>query len=608
MIKYQGKESNNTIKKQLVQSFIYSFVINFIIYIYIPVETFFPNYKDYNYPYWLLLKSVLVTAIFNIIILTVLTGFLNEKFYAPVRAFLAGLLVAIYCQYMFMNKSVGILNGSPYNLSNHILEASFNTLFWLFITICPIILAVKKKSAMIKASNAIIYALGALHLLSYFAIILTADNQCFRYANNYYDFSEQFVVGQENNVVVLIIDAADNKYMKELLENNDPILEEFKDFNIYTNTCSVYDYTNHSQLQMVTNFPFDNTCEDVERREIAWNTPWAKEYYNRLHEAGYKVNFYNFDNETSDYVVGKIDNARSVKDNDISIQYINYKMIKAKNSEITRFKLYPIILKKSVSFKNNSKTADSEITYSVGKGCYDNEEFNNNLSLSLGDNDKYIVYNHIWGVHNPDDNTETYKKCLEIMAKYVSELKRLGVYDNTTIIITADHGYIEHTENELVPATPTFMIKHVGETHDSAIITEAPICHSDMMATILYNTNLYNGDFSKNEELTSASVADGLNSIEELIPGATKDTFSEDANYADINLTDEQLFGYPIEYYSEGDKRTRQWFDRWYDPNYTHVGRYTVYCGFKYEGNTKDLEKMVNEQDMEEYQLPMKYE
>lgn len=604
------KKDIDTIKKQFFDSFIFASSFCVVYYLYLPAETFFSSFQDYSYPYWLLIKAISVDAIFCLFILTVLGGtFLNNKMYALVRAIEMGILVGIYGQYMFMNGSIGLLDGSAYDIGKHIHAVVINTLFWITIIVVPLVIALKKRTLLIRISRYIIVMIGLIHLISYISIVVTADKKCFEYASVYYDFSEQFTLGNKENIVVLIIDAADNRmYMDKLLSSDDTILEDFKDFNIYTNTCSVYDYTNHSQLQMITNFPFDNTCGATKRREIAWNTPWANEFYNRLHDAGYKVNFYNLDNESSENVLGKIDNAKSANSNDIGIQYINYKVIKGKNSEITRFRILPDILKNTVKFDNINKSLEHTIVYSNGKGCYDNDAFEANCELTIGESEKYIVFNHTIGVHQPYDTVDEFKYCLEIANQYIEEMKRLGVYDSSTIIITSDHGHIENEEYELEPSTPIFMIKHAGENHDKYLTNAAPICHSDIMATVLYNANLYYGDFNNKVSITSASVTDGLNEIEELIPGADKNTYSKNGENIDIDLSDEQLFGYPVEYYKENDIRTRQWFDRWYDSNYVNVGRFTVYCGFTYTGNTEDLEKKVEKKDMKEYQLPVKYE
>lgn len=583
------------------QSLIYGLTISFVIYYYVPAETFFASFQDYNYPYWLLFKAFLLKFIFLTFVITILTGLLNKKFYSPVRALQTGLLISIYIQYMFMNSSVKSMDGTGYLLKDHIIEAIINSAVWLILLFAPLLISIKKKDTMIKLSAYITAAIGAIHLISYAGLLLGANKSCFQYASTYYDFSEQFRVGSNNNIIVLIIDAADNSYINELSDKNDEILDEYKDFTIYTNTCSVYDYTNLSQLQMVTNFPFDNNMSNSERRKLAWNTPWAKEFFKRFHEAGYRVNFYNFDYETSEYVVGNIDNAKKLNPDDVGIQYINYKKIRFKNDEIIRYRIFPVALKGCVTMYN---VADPEpvVVFNTSNGVYDNEDFYKNANIELGDNENYVIFNHIIGVHAPNDNADSLKDCLEITDKYIDGLKNLGVYDNATIIVTSDHGMHERGDATVAePATPIFMIKEAGVINNEPKYNNAPICHSDFMATLLYNAGLYNGEKKAIDIISSSSITDGYNTIEELIPNYNIQEENEEEFYSLIlekDLTDAELFGYPVEFYDEDDIRYRQWFDRIYDKSRPKISRYyNVFYGFSYCGDTDEFNRCVNDSD-----------
>ena len=50
---------------------------------------------------------------------------------------------------------------------------------------------------------------------------------------------------------------------------------------------------------------------------------------------------------------------------------------------------------------------------------------------------------------------------MTIMEAYLNELKRLGVYDDATIIITADHGGDWKEEMQII-----YFIKQPGEVHE----------------------------------------------------------------------------------------------------------------------------------------------
>ena len=61
---------------------------------------------------------------------------------------------------------------------------------------------------------------------------------------------------------------------------------------------------------------------------------------------------------------------------------------------------------------------------------------------------------------------------------YIEQLKKLGAYDNSTIIITSDHGTIDRPQM-------IFFIKEKNETHKMMQETSAPITLNELVPTIV---------------------------------------------------------------------------------------------------------------------------
>ena len=68
---------------------------------------------------------------------------------------------------------------------------------------------------------------------------------------------------------------------------------------------------------------------------------------------------------------------------------------------------------------------------------------------------------------------------MTILEGYLDELKRLGVYDNATIIITADHGGCDKEDLQVI-----YYVKQPGETHEVSPVTNAPVSHCDLLPTV----------------------------------------------------------------------------------------------------------------------------
>ena len=65
-----------------------------------------------------------------------------------------------------------------------------------------------------------------------------------------------------------------------------------------------------------------------------------------------------------------------------------------------------------------------------------------------------------------------------IIDEYLNQLKALNKYDDTTIIITADHS------DNMAHPQPIYFIKRKNEHHDTMQVSKAPISHSDFQGTI----------------------------------------------------------------------------------------------------------------------------
>ena len=614
---------NNPSKKSVLDAALVTLAPLFIIYIYLPAETFFHSYSDYNFPYWILLKSLILEFICVWYTATYILSMLNAAVSRKVQALVLGFTLAIYVQYMFFNQNVGIVDGHPFVFKEHMVLATVNIIVWAALIIIPVAVAI---SNLKKAKNSAISteskntndktndntndksndnfttnkvaespipklsaAILALHILTFAMLLISADKQCYHYSSVYFDYSEQYTVGRGKNIVLFIIDEADNKFIKELYEEG-KISHTFDDYIIYTNTCSVYDFTNLSMLQMVTNYPFDNTLDASTRRELAWNQDSVKEFYDRFHQAGYKVNFFNFDYENSEGVIGKMDNARVFDEKNDTIQYINYKNIKRQSDALTAYRLLPIVLKPTVDMTLVS-SPDPVIIYSTNTGYYENKDFDQNMDLKLGDSENYLIIIHTKGLHMPDNNVETMEYCLGSVEKYIEQMKALGVYENASIIITADHGSHDECTGDTWAATPMFMIragvsespetKDTDKAAEAPILSDAPIYHTDIMPTLLYEAGLYYGDSAPASE-----------------------TKTDDQQ----TLSDTETFGKTVFDYKDGDQRERTWYNRRYDPAYPKREKYNVYYGYTYTGNTETLEKMVEEGQQTVYTVPMKNE
>ena len=75
---------------------------------------------------------------------------------------------------------------------------------------------------------------------------------------------------------------------------------------------------------------------------------------------------------------------------------------------------------------------------------------------------------------------------MRMVGDYLDQLKKLGVYDQTTIIITADHGNYYHISTPLKePATPIMLVKPANAPDKPLETSSVAVAAGDTMPTVL---------------------------------------------------------------------------------------------------------------------------
>ena len=80
------------------------------------------------------------------------------------------------------------------------------------------------------------------------------------------------------------------------------------------------------------------------------------------------------------------------------------------------------------------------------------------------------------------------KRSLEIVYEYIQQMKSIGVYDNSLIIVTTDHASSGGGDTLDMPhgtAVPLFLVKPQNRINEFFEISNAPIAQEDFIPTVL---------------------------------------------------------------------------------------------------------------------------
>ena len=163
-----------------------------------------------------------------------------------------------------------------------------------------------------------------------------------------------------------------------------------------------------------------------------------------------------------------------------------------------------------------------------------------------------FIIQHLFGTHQPytnDENAnfveeatieETIRGLIVICEEYLSQLKELGVYDDATVIITADHGSWYGNDPQ-----PILFVKKAGETQEQMKVNSAPVSLGDFQATILsligedyseYGTSIF--DWKEGDERARTVYMRGN---DENYPAVTNSSFNVYYEYSYVKDKDELL-------------------------------------------------------------------
>ena len=523
----------------------------FTISLFLTADSFFGNSDELIYIFLTFAPYYLLVTLLGAPALAALLCLFREKHLHRFTCTLIGLLLCMYCQYMFMNSMLPRLDYvGQVEWDTKTGECIVNLLIWIVLFALPFILFYtmrKKKPSLAKLPVLLSGAIGAVQLLTLIVLMCTSDKVFTGYATESLNADDQFVVSQHDNVIVFVLDMADQDLFEEAYAADPAPFACLKDFTYYTNTAMPYDSTYHSIIAMLTDAQTYPQTDIYEWYQEICNAVPSQTFFQRLHDNQYTVNLYG-QFMPKDYTVlqGYADNLAAQIDDNIEIdRFFLYNCL----DTMTAYRVMPLFLKRF--FQPDVSLGNDAIHYP--HSCiHRNTDFLEYTDLRTSETDNnYFIMQHLKALHTGVVPPEHIPICLEILNKYFKQMQELGVYDDALIIVTADHGIHNQPEN-----MPIWYMKKPHETGTEIRYNSAPITLTDLPATVLDEMGMFR---------------------------------PEDAD----------VLGRPISQIAEDEARERLVFQRRYfcDPSLVPFQRYDPeeffgsFFGYYYTGTKKDLGK-----------------
>jgi hypothetical protein len=416
------------------------------------------------------------------------------------RITLAGGIALFICTYIqgnFMIDRLPPLDGTSIWWGKYDILRKDTLLLWVVVLIVVIaaMIALRKQ----KFVHVVMFISGCMTLMLLVTACSTVITSGALHSKLHLHVSveEEFEMSADNNFVILVLDTADSREFTSLLEEHPEYREIFGDFTYFENTTGAYTSTLNAIPFILSGEWYENegSFQDYLDR-VYREAPLWKELKSR----NYQIDLYEDDIRAQDAsIVDNFDNVYFTK-----VTPVSYLELAKQELKLVGFRYAPYDLKRYCVIKEVyfNELRESHPEGSDSKAfTADNTAFKEDLAAQgvvmdeTGNRFKFI---HLNGAHAPfiydkDANVigveqGSYRQSMEasitLAANYIQALKDSGAYDNTALIVMADHGYNgsldESGEEAWMRQCPLLLIKGMGETHDTMQISQAPISFEDL--------------------------------------------------------------------------------------------------------------------------------
>ena len=468
--------------KAKIQAGLISAFLTFTIFIFGPIEAYINNQDEF----WFGLNSLLGLIVGGAIICYLTVYFtllrINKKYNRYVIAIILGLALSLYIQGNFMFVKYGVLDGSKIEWNSYGNWGIYNTALWIVGIIIPIIIAKKLTrwfynfSCCISAFLITIQAVTLITLI--FSVGIGTKN------NITVNTAGIFDVSKNKNIAIFVVDTMDAQYFQSVMEAYPEVEDVFADFTYYANTMGLYPTTKAALPQILTGSKYQNEMPYDEYIQDAWEKSFL---IKELNATNFSYGIYTltpFISPQADLV--NLENKKPIVKSQVKL-YKEYE-------KFILFRYVPHVLKRyfivtTDSFEELKASGETAGLYSMKTDFLD--ELLLNKGIHITSQNIFRVY-HYAGSHPPytlDENlnevgeeksspVKQTRGSLKLVEDYIKLLKEEDCYENSMIVVMADHG------GEDLRQHPALLIKYPQQNH-AFRVSDASISYTDLMATFI---------------------------------------------------------------------------------------------------------------------------
>ena len=491
-------KNTKEIKRNLAEALFPALFLSFTFFVFGPLEIYLTNLSSLWFTLKMFLPGCLLVFLISLALFTFVIWISRNN--PVVTGIVFGVALALYIQGNWMFVSYGQMDGTAIDWAGYGAWPYINGAIWIALILASVILAVRFKDKPIyqKTIRYISLGLVAIQCLTLATLLLTTDlSQTKR--NYYVARDEQMLdLSTQHNVIVMLFDGYQASYFQQVIQDIPEAEDVFDGFVFFDNAVGTSLFSQEGSATIFTGKQLEQTGTSY--RKNVDDVYTRSEFFPVLSREGYDVRYYEITENVSSKAAPVIKNIVIEETEEVSAAEV----VKTMN-QITAFRYMPHILKPYFWFSytdiEDVKPADE---FGANDSLFNQEILAGKLRATMDEN-VYRVY-YLKGVHPPydldengdhiqyegetyiledvvdiHDNEKMYRQAkgsVRIMMNFIQALKEAGVYDNTDIVITADHGW----QNRY---NPLLLIKR-QHTTGKLEVSHAPVSYiEDFEPTIL---------------------------------------------------------------------------------------------------------------------------
>lgn len=461
--------------------------------IYMPSSLFISNIDDFALDYIKIVPLIALVSVAVLVIVYIIGLIIPIKrlFYSYVLLVFS-LALGFYIQGNFLNPAFNSLNGKEIAWSEYKINGIISIIAWILVFVVPqVVYAIKENimSLIVKWGSLFV---TAMQLVSLVVLLLTTH----KVVSNDFAVTKngEFELSSKNNTIMFVVDTLDASWFEDMLLPNEEYKESLKDFTYFDDAVAGGAPTVLGIPTLLTGkIDMDASRDTSEYYKDAYE---SSSLFADMQKSNCNVKLF-----TEFYYLDYCDK-NSVDNLKMEQKYV----ISSRRGfmeclyKFVSFYAMPQFLKQnfwlySGEFNQYITLEDNTSNLYKLDDAQFYQDFKEKGITTQNDKDTFVMY-HLNGAHSPyvmDENAQAVpsdsigvdsqiRGIFKIIKEYMDELKAKGIYDSSTIIITADHGGIDLYSN------PAILVKERNANNDEMVVSDSKITFTNVNNTIASST------------------------------------------------------------------------------------------------------------------------